>query len=213
VSTVFFSVTMSLDGCIAPEHMQLGQPVENWLPQWMALQAYALEQRFLRETLKLGEGGETGDNNRLLEETFNRTGASIMGKRMFEGGEHSWPEEAPFHSPVFVLTHEQRDPWPRPGGTTFHFVTDGIESALQQARQAAGSRDVRIAGGADVIVQYMNAGLVDECHIALSPVLLGNGLRLFQRIDVENVKLSLQQSIPSSRVTHLRYAAASRVPA
>jgi dihydrofolate reductase len=193
--------------------MQLGQPVEKWLPQWSALQAYVFEQRFFREMLKLGEGGETGADNHLLEETFTRTGASIMGKRMFDGGEHAWPEEAPFHTPVFVLTHERREPWERPGGTTFYFVNDGIESALEQARQAAGSRDVRIAGGANVIVQYLNAGLVAECHIALSPVLLGNGLRLFDGIDVENVKLNLQQAIPSSMVTHLRYALASRVPA
>jgi dihydrofolate reductase len=213
VSDVFFSVTMSLDGCVAPEHMQLGQPPEKWVPQWSALQAYVLKQRFFRENLKFGEGGETGGDNRILEETFNRTGASIMGKRMFDAGEHSWPDEAPFHTPVFVLTHQRREPWERPGGTIFYFVNDGIESALEQARRAAGSRDVRIAGGANVIVQYLNAGLVDEGHIALSPVLLGNGLRLFDGIDTENVKLNVQQSISSSMVTHLFYAVASRVPA
>jgi dihydrofolate reductase len=85
-----------------------------------------------------------------------------MGKRMFEGGEQAWPEEAAFHTPVFVLTTEARSPWERPGGTTFHFVNDGIESALEQARDAAGGRDIRIAGGAHVIVQYLNAGLVNE---------------------------------------------------
>src|SRR6266545_6568442 len=162
MSKVSFSVTMSLDGCIAPEHMQLGEPPDRWLPQWMELQAYAFEQRFLRQSLKLGEGGETGVDNRILEETFNRTGANIMGKRMFDGGEHNWPEEAPFHTPVFVLTHEVRAPWERPGGTTFCFVDDGIESALAQARRAAGGKDVRISGGADVVRQYLNAGLIDE---------------------------------------------------
>src|SRR5690348_5615841 len=151
--------------------MQLGQPTEKWLDQWMELQKYVFQQRFFRENLKLGDGGETGRDNRILEETFNRTGASIMGKRMFEGGEHNWPEEAPFHTPVFVLTHEVRQPWERPGGTTFYFVNDGIESALQQAREAAGQRDVRIAGGADVIRQYLSAGLVDEFSLAVSPVL------------------------------------------
>src|SRR5215207_11135494 len=165
MSKVFFSVTMSLDGCIAPEFMQPGQPLEKWLGQWMALQNYVFQQRFFRESLKLGEGGETGADNRILEETFKRTGANIMGKRMFDGGEHNWPEEAPFHTPVFVLTHEVRDPWERPGGTTFYFVNDGIDSALQQAREAAGDRDVRIAGGAETIQEYLDSGLIDEFSI------------------------------------------------
>ncbi len=129
MSKVFFSVTMSLDGFIAPEFMQLGQPVEKWLGQWMELQSYVFQQRFFRESLKLGDGGETGQDNRILEETYNRTGVSIMGKRMFDGGEQNWPEEAPFHTPVFVLTRDIRSPWERPGGTTFVFVNDGIERA------------------------------------------------------------------------------------
>ena len=203
---VFFSVTMSLDGCIAPEHMQLGQPLDRWLPQWMELQKYALQQKFLRENLKLGEGGETGEDNRILEETFNRTGASIMGKRMFDGGEHAWPEEAPFHTPVFVVTKQVRAPWERPGGTTFHFVNDGIESALARARAAAGERDVRIAGGADTIRQYLNAGLVDELSIALAPVFLGRGLRLFDGVDERLLELEIVRAVPSTMVTHLTYA-------
>ena len=207
---VFFSVTMSLDGCIAPEHMQLGQPLERWLPQWMELQRYALAQRFLRENLKLGEGGETGEDNRILEETFNRTGASIMGKRMFDGGEHAWPEEAPFHTPVFVLTKQVRAPWERPGGTTFHFVNDGIESALARARDAAGDRDVRIAGGAETIRQYLNAGLVDEFSIALAPVVLGAGLRLFDGVDAERIGLEIAGAVDSPMVTHLIYRARRR---
>ena len=104
MNKVFFSVTMSLDGFIAPELMKMGVPTEQWLPQWMELQKYVFEQRFFRENLSLGDGGETGEDNRRLEETYNRTGVSIMGKRMFEGGEQAWPEEAPFHTPVFVLT-------------------------------------------------------------------------------------------------------------
>ena len=98
-----------------------------------------------------------------------------MGKRMFDGGERFWPEEAPFHTPVFVLTKQVRSPWERPGGTTFHFVNDGIESALRQAREVAGGRDIRIAGGANAILQYLNAGLVDEFSIALAPVFFGAG--------------------------------------
>ena len=162
------------------------------------------------ESLKLGEGGETGHDNRFLEETFNRTGASIMGKRMFDGGEHNWPEEAPFHTPVFVLTKEARSPWERTGGTTFHFVNDGIESALQQARDAAGGKDVRIAGGAHAIVQYLNAGLVDEFSIALSPMFLGAGLRLFDGVDQPKISLDIVEVIHSPMVTHLNYAVRRR---
>jgi len=210
MSKVFSSVTMSLDGCIAPEFMQLDQPAEKWLSQWMELQKYVFQQRFFRESLKLGEGGETGQDNRILEETFNRTGASIMGKRMFDGGEHNWPDEAPFHTPVFVLTKEVRGPWERPGGTVFHFVNDGIESALRQARDAAGGRDIRIAGGANAILQYLNAGLVNEFSIALSPVLFGNGLRLFDGVDQSRVSVDIVQAIHSPMVTHLSYVVGRR---
>ena len=202
---VFFSVTMSLDGFIAPELMKMGVPPEQWVPQWMELQKYVFEQRFFRKNLGLGDGGETGEDNRILEETYNRTGVSIMGKRMFEGGEQAWPEDAPFHTPVFVLTKEVRSPWERPGGTTFYFVNDGIESALEQARDAAGGRDVRIAGGAHVIIQYLNAGLVDEFSLAVSPVLLGAGLRLFDGIDQSRISLEIVKAIDSRMVTHLTY--------
>ena len=210
MAKVFFSVTMSLDGFIAPEMMKMGVPVEQWLPQWMELQKYVFEQRFFRENLNLGEGGETGEDNRLLEETYKRTGVSIMGKRMFDGGEQAWPEEAPFHTLVFVLTKQVRSPWERPGGTTFHFVNDGIERALLRARNEAGDRDIRIAGGADVIIQYLNAGLVDEFAIALSPVLLGAGRRLFDGIDASRVSLDPMEAISSPMVTHLRYAVRRR---
>ena len=210
MSTVFFSETMSLDGFIAPKLMKLGVPAEQWLSEWMELQRYVFEQRFFRENLKLGEGGETGEDNRLLEETYHRTGVSIMGKRMFDGGEQAWPEEAPFHTPVFVLTKEARSPWERPGGTTFQFVNDGIESALRQARDVAGDKDIRIAGGAHVILQYLNAGLVDEFSIALSPVLLGAGLRLFDGIDPSRISLDIVEAINSPMVTHLSYAVRRR---
>jgi dihydrofolate reductase len=211
MSKVFFSVTMSLDGCIAPEHMRLGEPTEKWLPQWSELQKYVFQQRFFRENLQMGsDEGETGDSNRILEETFARTGASIMGKRMFDGGERSWPEEAPFHTDVYVLTHQVRDPWPRPGGTTFHFVNDGIERALERAREAAGDRDIRVAGGANVIQQYLNAGLVDEFDIALSPVFLGSGTKLFDGIDASKLGLEIVNAIHTPLVTHLSYAVSNR---
>ena len=210
MAKVFFSVTMSLDGFIAPKMMQMGVPPEQWISEWMELQKYVFEQRFFRESLKLGEGGETGEDNRILEETYNRTGVSIMGKRMFDGGEQAWPEEAPFHTPVFVLTKEVRSPWERPGGTTFHFVNDGIESALRQAREAAGGKDIRIAGGAHAILQYLNAGLVDEFSVAISPVLLGAGLRLFDGIDPSRISMDIVEAINSPMVTHQSYAVRGR---
>jgi dihydrofolate reductase len=131
-----------------------------------------------------------------------------MGKRMFDGGERFWPEEAPFHTPVFVVTHERRAPWERPGGTTFHFVNDGIDSALAQARAVAGGRDIRIAGGADLVRQYLDAGLVDEFTLSIAPVILGQGTRLFDENAPRLEGLSAVDVEASPRATHLTYAAA-----
>ena len=207
-SKVFFDVVGSLDGFIAPEGMDLTHAddpdYKQWLSQWMKLQSWVFQQRFFRENLKLGEGGENGHDNRLLEETFKRTGVSVMGKRMFDGGERYWPEEAPFHTPVFVLTHEVRKPWERPGGTTFYFVNDGIEGALGQARKAARNRDVRIAGGANVIQQYLNAGLVDEFTIHYSPVFFGHGSPLFSGMS-KNINVKIKEAVASKEVTHVTY--------
>ncbi|MBW8804139.1 MAG: deaminase [Catenulispora sp. 13_1_20CM_3_70_7] len=201
----FFSVSMSLDGFMAPD-----SPEELMGQQWMELQQWIFPLRFFRENLKFGVGGDEGRDNDIVRETFERTGASVMGKRMFDAGEKAWPEEAPFHTPVFVVTHEKRDPWERPGGTVFHFVNDGIETALDQARAAAGDRDVRIAGGGETIVEYVNAGLVDEFSIALSPVLFGSGVRLFEGVDAGRVALEPVRSEPTERVTHLSYAVRER---
>jgi dihydrofolate reductase len=202
---VFFSVSMSLDGFIAPA--SLGELMGK---QWMELQQWVFPQRFFRENLKLGEGGEEGRDNDIVRETFERTGASVMGKRMFDAGEAMWPEDPPFHTPVFVVTHEKRAPWERLGGTTFHFVNDGIESALQQAREAAGDRDVRIAGGGATILEYLNAGLVDEFTIALSPLVIGSGIRLFDGVDASRIALDPIRAEPTGRVTHLTYAVRER---
>ena len=202
---VFFSVSMSLDGFIAP-----GSLGELMGKQWMELQAWVFPLRFFRENLKLGEGGEEGRDNDIARETFERTGSSVMGKRMFDAGERMWPADAPFHTPVFVVTHEKRDPWERPGATTFHFVNDGIESALEQARKAAGDRDVRIAGGGATILEYVNAGLIEQFSIALSPVLFGSGIRLFDGVDAARVALETIGVEPTKRVTHLTYAVRKR---
>ena len=141
--TTFFSVSMSLDGFIAPGSLGdlMGQ-------QWMELQAWAFPQRSIRENLMLGEGGEEGRDNDIVRETFERTGASVMGKRMFDAGERMWPEEAPFHTPVFVVTHEKRDPWERPGGAHLplrqrrHRVLRSTRPARQPATETSASRAV-----------------------------------------------------------------------
>jgi dihydrofolate reductase len=178
--------------------------------QWVELQRWMFPLRFVRENLKLGEGGEEGPDNDIARETHLRTGASVMGKRMFDAGEKMWPEEAPFHTPVFVVTHEARDQWERPGGTVFRFVNDGIETALDQARVAAGDRDVRIAGGGATILEYLNAGLVDEFTISVSPVLFGSGIRLFEGVDASRVALEQVRAEPSPRATHVTYRVRER---
>jgi dihydrofolate reductase len=207
MSKVFFSIGLSLDGYMVPRDMDLAHAdnldQQPWFRQWSALTQWMFRQRFFRENLRLGEGGETGPDNALLQSVFSRTGASVMGKRMFDGGERFWPEEAPFHTPVFVVTHEVRGPWIRPGGTTFHFVNDGIEAALRRAREAAGDRDVRVAGGPTLIQQYLRAGLVDEFLLSVAPVLFGGGQQLFE--DTGSPSVALAETIASTDVTHLRY--------
>ncbi|MBL8092839.1 MAG: dihydrofolate reductase [Anaerolineales bacterium] len=212
MSNVFVNIALSLDGYMAPEGMTLEHwddpEYKGWAGKWGALMSWIIGQQYFRENLKLGPGGETGPVNDQLKHTTERIGANIMGKRMFEGGERGWPEEAPFHTPVYVLTHEKREPWVRPGGTTFYFVNDGIESALEQARAAAGARDIRIAGGADVIQQYLNAGVVDELEIALAPVLFGSGRRLFDNVADTVPAFRIDRVLPSPLATHLRYVRA-----
>src|SRR5258708_18764955 len=127
---VFFSVTMSLDGLIAAGERMDGRDGQRCMAQWMELQQWIFPLRFFRENLKLGEGGEEGRDNDIARETFERTGASVMGKRMFDLGEQAWPEEAPFHTPVFVVTREKRDPCERRGATTFHFVNHALDPPL-----------------------------------------------------------------------------------
>jgi dihydrofolate reductase len=209
MSTVFVNVSMTLDGYMAPEGMDVAHADDfeyrGWGAKWSGLQDWILQQEYFRQRLGLGEGGETGVDNDMVRRTFERTGVSIMGKRMFDLGEAMWPEDAPFHTPVFVLTHEVRKPWARPGGTTFYFVNDGIESALEQAREVSGELDIRISGGANVIVQYLNAGLVDELAIDLAPVVFGGGTPLLGGIDTDRVGIRLAEAIHSPLVTHLRY--------
>ncbi len=206
---IFVNVGLSLDGFLAPEGMTLehwdNPGYKNWGANWGSMMAWIFNQQVFRDALRLGAGGETGPDNEMLKLTTGRIGANIMGKRMFEGGERGWPEEAPFHTAVYVLTKEKRRPWTRPGGTTFYFVNDGIDSALEQARDSARGRDIRIAGGADVIQQYLNTGLVDELEIALAPVIFGGGRRLFENLSDPLPRFRVDRVLPTPLATHLRY--------
>ena len=209
MSKVFVNIGLSLDGYMAPEGMTIEHwdtpEYKHWGAKWGALMGWIFHLQFFRENLKLGPGGETGPLNDMFRETTERIGANIMGKRMFEQGERAWPEEAPFHTPVYVLTHETREPWVRPGGTTFYFVNDGVESALTQARASAGDRDIRIAGGADVIQQYLNMGVIDELEIALAPILFSGGRRLFENLHESVSQFRIDKVLDRPAATHLRF--------
>jgi dihydrofolate reductase len=209
MSKVFINIGLSLDGYMAPEGMTMAHwetpEYKNWGAKWGGLMRWLISQQVFRDNLKWGPGGETGPVNDMVRKTTERIGANIMGKRMFEQGERSWPEDAPFHTPVYVLTHDKREPWVRPGGTTFYFVNDGPESALAQARESAGDRDIRIAGGADVIQQYLNLGIIDELEISLAPILFNGGRRLFENLHESMSQFRIDKVLDGPAATHLRY--------
>lgn len=201
MGTVHASLGMSLDGFVAGPNAGPNNPLGDGgmrIHRWV----YDLEGWRERQSL---QGGKTNADDEVSRETYDRTGAFVMGRRMFDEGEVGWPDPPPFRAPVFVLTNRAREPWVRQGGTTFTFVTDGVESALEQARAAAGEKDVLVSGGANVVGQFVEAGLLDELQIHLAPVLLGEGVRLFEGIDPESVELERTRVIDSPRVTHLRY--------
>ena len=193
---VVYDVSASLDGFTAGPNDDV-EPLHEWL--------YGLSS--WRESHGKA-GGTGGADSDVLAEALERTGATLMGRRLFDLGEGPWGDEPPFHVPVFVLTHEQREPLAKRGGTTFTFVTDGIESALEQARAAAGDGDVSVAGGASIAQQYLRAGLLDEIQIHLVPVLLGGGVRLFDDPGGEPIGLETTRVIESTGVTHLRFSVA-----
>jgi dihydrofolate reductase len=164
-------------------------------------------------TLEGMEGGVVNASTPAAEEAFANVGATVMGRNMFGGGRGpvgttlrgrgGWGDDPPFHTPVFVLTHHAREPLAMRGGTTFVFVTDGIESALDEARHAAGSGDVLIGGGARTVQQYLAAGLVDEFQLHIVPVLLGAGERLFEHVG--NLRLEQVRAVEAPGVTHVAY--------
>lgn len=200
---VFVDITMSLDGFIAgpndgPDN-GLGEGGEQ-LHEWV------FDLATWREPHGLA-GGETGVDAEVLDEAFQRAGSVIVGKRMFDNA-GGWGDNPPFHKAVFVLSHESRETLVKEGGTTFAFVNDGIESALRQAQQAAGDKDVLVAGGAATVQQFLNAGFLDEIRIHLAPLFLGAGVRLFDGLGSRRPALEITRVIGSPRVTHLWYRVA-----
>ena len=161
------------------------------------------------------EGGEHNTNSEIVAETFESAGAYVVGRRMADGGEVPWGDEPPFHAPVFVVTHRARETLVREGGTSFTYVTDGVESAIEQARAAAGGKDVAIAGGGTLLQQVISAGLLDQLELHIAPVLLGNGMRLLDPAaldlaDHEGIELTPTRVVDTPDVTHLRYSVNGR---
>jgi dihydrofolate reductase len=204
-------ISMSLDGFVAGPNPTLERPLGDGgdgLHEW----AFALESWRKPHGLP---GGETNASTKVIEETLEATGAVVMGRRMFSGGEGPWEDdpnaegwwgdEPPFHVPVFVLTGHAREALTMQGGTTFTFVTEGIEAALEEARAAAEDKDVFVGGGASVVQQYLAAGLLDELQINLAPVLLGGGTPLFGGPGAVQPTLEFVRVVETPAVTHLKY--------
>jgi dihydrofolate reductase len=204
-------ITMSLDGFVAGPNQTIEQPLGEGgerLHEWVFGLATWRESH--------GEpGGEKNADDDVLKESLGSTGAVVMGRRMFSGGAGPWEDdpnadgwwgdEPPFGMPVFILTHHAREPVQKQGGTTFTFVTKGIDAALAQARAAAGDRNVQVSGGADVAQQYLKAGLMDELQIHVAPLLLGDGVRLFEVLGGKRPTLEVTRVVESPAVTHIRY--------
>ncbi|MGZ5388212.1 MAG: dihydrofolate reductase family protein [Solirubrobacterales bacterium] len=209
MSKVRFQLAISLDGYAAGPYQSEKDPLGvggMQLHEWtLKLEAWRRPHGRV--------GGDSGPSNDVIEEVQGNVGAGIMGRNMFGGGPGPWSEtepwrgwwgdEPPFHCPVYVLTHHPREPLEMAGGTTFHFVTEGIGSALERARADAGERDVLIGGGASTVQQYLAAGLVDEFDLHVVPVLLGAGERLFENAGAP--KLEQLRAIEAPGVTHLKY--------
>jgi dihydrofolate reductase len=207
----FLDISMSLDGFVAGPDPTLDQPLGTGGER---LHDWAVRLASWRSMHGL-DGGETGPDDDLARARWERVGAEIMGRRMFSGGEGPWEgdpnaaawwgDNPPFHVPVFVLTHHPRETVVKEGGTTFYFVNDGIESALEQARAAAEDKDVALGGGASVAQQYLRTGLLDELDIHVAPVLLGGGASLFGELGADAPGLKLTKVVESPFVTHLSY--------
>jgi len=210
VGKVVVDISMSLDGFVAGPNPTLEEPLGEKgeeLHEWVVRTNYWRERHGL-------EGGEEDEDSEVIREAFSSVGASVMGRKMFSGGSGPWEsdprsmgwwgDEPPFHTPVFVLTHHAREPEEMKGGTTFFFVTDGIEAAIQHARAAAGEGNVAIGGGANAIQQALAAGLVDELQVHVAPILLGGGTRLFGE-GADPIRLEATRVLASPRATHVKF--------
>lgn len=209
MSKVRFALSVSVDGYVAGPDQSVenplgvgGEELHTWAVELEAWRRHHGE-----------EGGEVNASSRVVEEAQSNVGATIMGRNMFGGGPGPWSEvdpwsgwwgdNPPFHTPVFVITHFPREPLQMQGGTEFTFVTDGIESALEQAKRAAGLRDVLLGGGAKVVQQYLAAGLIDEFELHVVPTVLGAGERLLD--EVGTLELQQVRAIEAPGVTHIKY--------
>ena len=210
MSAAFVDMSMSIDGFIAGPNDSRENPLGEGGER---LHEWVFDLKSWREQQGL-DGGKTNRDDEIVAESIERIGAHVMGRRMFDNDDGPWGDEPfegywgenpPFHGPVFVLTHHAREPLKMDGGTTFHFVTDGTEAALERAEAAAGDRDVRISGGADVVRQYIEAGLVNEIQLQLVPVLLGDGIRIFEHLADGPIELERTRVVESPDVTHLRF--------
>jgi dihydrofolate reductase len=202
------SFGVSLDGFAAGPNQGLQNPLGERGPEIME---WFFATRAWR-AMHGQEGGETGVDNRMAEQGFENIGAWILGRNMFGPVRGPWPdeswkgwwgEEPPYHVPAFVLTHHARAPIEMKGGTTFHFVTDGIESALRKAKAAANGRDVRIGGGVATIRQFLQARLIDEMHLVFRPILMGTGENLFAGIDLRTLGYEVAESVEGERALHI----------
>jgi dihydrofolate reductase len=209
------SMTMSLDGYVAGPDQDEDNPLGVG---GMALHQWAFPLKEFQQ-MHGGEGGETNASSAVIQDRWAQIGATIMGRNMFGPIRGPWPDEAwrgwwgdepPYHHPVFVLTHHPRERLEMRGGTTFDFVTDGIESALAQATDAARGQDISLAGGASVVNQYLAAGLVDEIDLSIAPVILGAGERLFEGLAPGAVSLTQVRAVDAPGVTHLKYEVAGK---
>lgn len=203
-----FNFSVSIDGFGAGPHQDMNNPLGVGgmdVHQWF----------FPTETFQqmFGKHGEQGVDNDFAMRAFQNTGACIMGRNMFGPVRGNWPDNdwkgwwgdnPPFHCPVYVLTHHARESLVMEGGTEFHFVTEGIEAAFQRAKGSAGEKDVQICGGVSTIRQYLKAGLVDEMHMVISPIILGSGERLFEGVDLVKLGYKLEKHTCTEKAMHIQ---------
>jgi dihydrofolate reductase len=211
-------ISISLDGFVAGPNQTMANPLGEGgerLHEWLVSLAEFRQSHG-------GQGGEVNESTPVVEESRAHIGASVMGRNMFGpvgGGAWGdeqwtgwWGDNPPYHHRVFILTHHRRDPLEMQGGTTFNFVTDGIESALEQARDAAGEKDIMLWGGAQVARQYLAAGLLDELQLHVVPVLLGSGACLLDDLGDADIRLEQVRAVEAPGVTHIKYRVAAGAP-